>query len=399
MSLLSLPAELKLSIAELLSPTSSFAFSLTSRDHWSLCWSLIQEHARLTTKYKVINASSSTNAVWDLLNDVLEMPRIGKYVRNLSLPKSRETQWDRRNVPHRFQHLASGTNYELQENLVEKYSAAASDVAWLYEKVPTEIEEEKGMEDVIAAIPEGRDEPIIAILLHHLPDLKTLRFTEHELENVFATTVRRIVCAYGYGSPVTVPFLPFQNLTTVAVSRIFRPGHTIAHCLAQWALFFIGIPSLRTFVGQGMEGGYETEATNGELFWGPFAYRAKSNAKELLFLNSKINITMLADILCDMTALERFGYEGCGGASAMDTHFNVKTVFQTLVECVGHSLEHLVVEHALLDEEVPFPVAVSSFFFPSILQLCIALTQYTAHLRRPNIRLFTRISEATDAQV
>lgn len=332
MSFLTTPLELKLCVAEYLDPASAFDFAITNRSHWYLCASLIQKHKRLFTEYQKIDTANAGRLVWTKLEEILNDPSRGWYVRELNLPGGRQTNW------HATVHGSGPVNPQAP-NIPDTYFALFSAAARkLKDRYPTKIigqDEDDEIQDIAAYIEEsiaqGKDSGIVALLVHHLPKLKILRFTDN-VEYVFQTLLEQV--AIGYGDPMRAPMMPFQRLESAAVAHWDTEGS----CSPRWALNLSCIPSFRRFAAQAIGG---LMANRGALL------PTKSNTKEIFFMGSMVHVCALRVILGGIKALERFSYD-CGGAIvSTDSTFAPKRVIKALAKYQAHSLEELILSYGI----------------------------------------------------
>lgn len=348
MALCTLSTELKLIIADQLDPASSLNFALTSRDHSILCRSVLRTHSRKFSEWQVINTASAgigagtgnVALLWSTLKEVLQDPRKGWYVRELNLPSSRRYHWDLNNLGIQPPHLLSAPPEEDQRvfkkaarALEELYPATAANS---YDDDPYHFCDIEHPEDFIATLEDrittGYDDAIIAILVHHLPYLRTIRLTDSETA-CFELLMRRV--AVGYKDPELAPQLPFQHLTTAAVAHY----DSEMCCHADWACVFLCIPSMQTFVADAMGDAVSFGSRIGCL---PEGAAPISNITELFFDRCQFDLKALEVILAGVKHLKRFTYTEGGATVSESAWYEPKKVIAAIATHVGHSLQELV---------------------------------------------------------
>lgn len=191
-----LPPELKLNVVEHLDPFSSFSFSITSKEHWKLCRLVSHKHRRLFAEAPVVGAATDFG---NLLRDVIQDPSRGWYITELSLTAS----WNRR-PPSTPMHS------------VDLLQDAARASMHLYSHLGTS-EEIAFVDRIEAGVAAGLADSIVAVLIHHLPNLKTLKITATRGNNVLEDLLFRI--AAEYAKSAIASRLPFQRLRTVSISH------------------------------------------------------------------------------------------------------------------------------------------------------------------------------------
>ncbi|PVH92509.1 hypothetical protein DM02DRAFT_543496 [Periconia macrospinosa] len=320
----SLPLEITLLIADFLDPYTCFDFSIICKSCWSLCAPLVAKHKQLFAENSIIDTTPAWGTLqpilWEKLNQYLDCPYDGFYVRDITLPSNRSTYLDV-NAAHDFQ-------------LSRESPAPPQDDIKRYHLAMQMIEERHGQNDNLTSnwdswIRKGSSEPILSLLIHYTPNLKIFRFTDLELKEVFLPLLYCI--AMGYGNPRLAPNLPFQHLTTVAVAH----WDTESSCASDWCQYFCSIPSVRSFVARAMGG---SSSRHRDLDGLP-----SSNVRELVFQNSRFDASAIEQILKKTPLLERFTYD-VGDASVAEEVFSVEPdrVLRALQNHVGHSLQHAV---------------------------------------------------------
>lgn len=326
-----LPPELTISILELLDPFASFNFALTCKAHWNLCNPIIKKHERLFAENRVLDARDSrypyeNHVLWDKLKEILSNPVVGEYVREINLPSSRAIYLDG-NAAHDFQ--LTPQSARLNQEDIKRYVVFAEELDDLYRS--SDLDLDLMFADFDNYLSKGSSEPIIVMLVHCLPYLKTFRFTDLEMSEIVFRCVG--ATAVAYGDPELAPKLPFQHLTTVAMAY----WDTEMCSSFEWCQVFCAIPSLRNFVanamgGDEMESGYD----HGEL--------PTSKVKELVLRSSRFSTNAIESIVSNMPSLERFSYE-LGDATVNEGVMPMpRQDLATLVKHLSHSLEHLCFE-------------------------------------------------------
>jgi hypothetical protein len=140
-------------------------------------------------------------SLWQTSKEILDEPRKGWYVKKLSLPG----YWVNRDL--RDENVRPSPSDEEKET----FKKAARKLAYGYSNFSSK-DLAKNVEDRIYEVGEGG---AVAILLHHLPYLTTIKLTECQTE-CLESTMERI--AKSYGDRIAALKLPLQHLKTAAVS-------------------------------------------------------------------------------------------------------------------------------------------------------------------------------------
>ena len=232
MNIFALPTELQLSVCELLDPFSCFDYATSCKTIWALSEPLVKEHKRHFQDYKSLESPNEEYSIWKKTEELLSDSRIGDYVRDLSFRGSR-CYWDQR-VWSQYQ--IKPDMARPPQALCERLLVAMTGIQDIYARDPSSAVED--------AIRDGSEEPLVAILAHSAPNLRSFRYTTggDSKFNMFHMLVA-ITTAYGGCEPVSQ--LPFQHLTTVVVAHWDTEGV----CDARWCALFTAIPSVRNFVG------------------------------------------------------------------------------------------------------------------------------------------------------
>lgn len=328
MSLSALPPELKLHIVEYLPPAASLHFALTCKEHSKLCQSTLEDHAQLFAEWQIIDAGGGRILLWSVLKEVLQDPRQGWYVRELRLPASRYSHWDNTIPGYRPPSQLA----VLPEEDQSIFKQAARELEYLYPVIEGDCDEADqhrftNSNDLIATmearITAGFVDAIIVILIHHLPNLKTIILTTDYVD-CLELTMRRI--AAGYKDPTKASKLPLQHLTTALLAHYGSDEYSTA----DWACYFLCIPSLQTFAADTMNGAINFGGRDGYLLKDATPC---SNITELFFSHCDIDMEV---ILAGTKQLKKLTYFSWHGTDHM------KRLVGVIAKHAGHSLEELV---------------------------------------------------------
>jgi hypothetical protein len=362
MSLTFLPPELLLQIGTELNPNSTLEFAVTCKELHRLFKSTLAEHARLSSKYRVIDTEHfqennhlpwlreehDDHLIWSTLKEILEDPRKGWYVREINLA-GRSYHWDteyhsdliyRRSRPD---HMLAVPPKEDQAIFI-KAAQALGDLYPAYlghrDENRTDPEPENVWTDFVESletrISSGWDDAIIAILIHHVPLLQTIRITDYHTKSL-ETMLQWI--ASTYKDPGRKPQLPFQHLHYASVAH----WDTENSCRPDWACFFLSIPSLQAFAAHAMGGGITALAEN---IYAPGEAQPSSNVKDLSLSRCHLDSTDLKIILRGIKDLKTLYYTDGGVLVSPDEQYQPKRTIQMLVASVGHCLEELVLNQS-----------------------------------------------------
>lgn len=316
-----LPPEIKLSIADYLDPVSSNNFGTTCKEHWKLCRPLFKKHSRAFAEAPIVGVHDTLG----LLKDIIHDPSKGWYISEVSLTAN----WD---VP-----------LPVPIEGVEQLQEAAKDLLRLYPRSNMIDEDDdcliqRIMDGIVTGYPDG----MIAVLIHHLPNLKTFRLTTSRESNVLNPLFNRI--AVEYANLAKRPNLPFQRLHMVSVCH-----YDTESCMsADWALPFLHIPSLRIFAANMMGGNLSW--SEGSSRGVPFYPHPQSDIEEFFFVSCQFDVAVIEYMLSCTRVLKRFTYDA-GGMIVDESPYDAKLVLKALAEHTRHSLESLVLSHHSYSEE------------------------------------------------
>jgi hypothetical protein len=352
MSLSMLPSELKLNIAQYLDPDSTLNFALTCKEYATHCKSTLRVHHQKLSERQVIDTTNGGILLWKLLKEVLHDPSVGWYVRELNLPATRQCSWENGETNH--EEVPSNEDKEL-------FNHAARQLQNLYPVEERYDDKGEGYpfddditpSDLIGSIQKrisgSFEDGIIAILIHYLPFLDTIRLTAI-YGDCFELALWHI--ADKYKSSPHPDRLPLRHLTTAAVVH----WDSEMCCHADWACFFAGLPSLRTFVARHMGDTPRIEAAHKD--WLSVNHVPSSNVTELFFHQCQFDVRGLATILAGVKNLRKFTYIGGGSIVSDSAYYEPKRVIRALAKHAGNTLEEIV----LHQDDYELDVRVSSLF-------------------------------------
>ncbi len=200
-----------------------------------------------------------------------------------------------------------------------------------------------GAVDLVAAL-EGRlehDDAILAILIHHLPVLKTIRISGMTAAYILPV-INKITQAYG--DPTKAQQLPLHELTTAAITPWIREGNRNV----DWISTFLRLPSLQTFAAHSM-----TCASLGQRSNINLSLRAAplSNVTTLFLYHCRFEPKILDEILVEIKALKKFAYV-VSSASYPYIRYEQEKLLSTIAHQTKDSLEELIMHLQDFREEV-----------------------------------------------
>lgn len=313
-----LPSELKLNIADYLDPQTSIDFGVTCKEHWQLCQPLYKRHTKAFSEAPTVTAHNAL----EHLRATLQDPSQGWYIREISF----QDRWD--------------DPFTTPVDDAEHLQQAASQLKKFYSHSDTDSEQESVITKTEHGLETGHPASAVAVLLHHLPNLRTLRLTMGH-GNVFEDLLERI--GIEYIDAAKRPSLPLQHLRTVALAYYDTEG-----CITpDRALPFMRLPSLRTFAASMMGGDFERGQAEPEV---PFYPHPQSNIEELFFSGCQFDSAALEYLISCTSKLKRFTYDA-GGCCTAENPYDAKIVLKALAEHATDSLGYLLLAHFMYHEE------------------------------------------------
>ncbi|PVI05122.1 hypothetical protein DM02DRAFT_127237 [Periconia macrospinosa] len=361
MSFTTLPTELKLEIMGYLDPTSCFNIAISCKEHWDTFRSLVETHSRLISENNPFHVGAISDS---RIFEIIDSPRLGWYVRDCILEHSE--YGDQNDTVE---------NFDLDDLYVPNRETAnfEAEKARLNNDYSKWMKNERLHGKPIAY--QGREIiTLVTVLMHHLPFLTTLSISSgssfrflidavEEDEMPFLNFMHVLAKAYIQSSSAQqIRDLPFSHLTTVAIAR----GDYL-FTRTDWCSHFLYIPTLRNFVGRRLAGTYDChenefvkkpaepswdEDTKLEKYNLEFAHplykeAPYSKVEELLFLEAKVDMFVLNDILSRTPSLRRFSYQANDvlyESEAKAFAYCPKKIFLSLLKHTSQSLEQLTLE-------------------------------------------------------
>jgi hypothetical protein len=337
MSLPHLPAELTLDIIERLDPASTLHLALSSKAQFKLCEDRLKVHATLFEKYSVIRPSNNGYFIWDITIEILKDPWKGWYVRELDLVSNRPEECPAEHITDEDGCILRAAVRQLEHLYPPKsefFGAEYFDLKKLFDRMDEEINA-------------GYEAPILVLLVHYLPWLQTFRMTDKRMGEAFLTFIRGV--AAGYQNPAIIKEMPLQHLRLAAIAHC----DTESHCCTDWAVYFVCIPSLKTFtafmMGSEDSGLYEGDQ---EAHLRNTARHPVSNVEELVFNGCQFGPDSFDTLLPLIKNLKRFKYDAGGHIVAEGQDVEPRKVIRALLAHAGHSLEELSLAEVCIDFEL-----------------------------------------------
>jgi hypothetical protein len=315
-----LPSELKLTIGDYLDPQSSIDFGITCSEHWKLCQPLFARHTKAFVEAPTLTAYNAL----DILRATIQDPSQAWYIREISF----RDRWD--------------DPFTTRMEDAEQLQYAARQMESLYHDFNEVNEDECLVTQIKHGLATGHPASAVAVLLHRLPNLRTLRLTIGR-ENVLEALLERI--GIKYVDARRQSSLPLRQLRTVALAH-----HDSEGCInPESALPFLHLPSLRTFAACMMGGDFWRDPPGPAV---PLYPHPRSNVEEFFFVGCQFQSPALEYLLSCTPALKRFTYND-GGFCTSEDPYDPKIVLKALTEHTQQSLECLVLGHLnYIEEEV-----------------------------------------------
>jgi hypothetical protein len=339
-----LPTELTLSIVGYLDPDSTLHFALACKEHATLCKSVLKEHGARFSEWQVIDTTNGNTLLWKRLKELIQYPSLGWYVRELNLPTTRQYSWNP--GEHNIQ---DGPSYR-EKDLFAREAGKLQGLYPLleqnyYHKYDYHFHGIANPHDLIGTIQErinsGHEDGIIAIILHYLPYLHTIRITDVDTNGLELILYR---IAKAYRSPDQSPRLPLKHLKTATIAH----WDTELSCSPDWACYFSSMPSVRTIAARAM-GNKPHDFIAKQL-----CSNRSSNVTELFLEQCQMDVNGLATMFWSIKNLTKFTYTA-GGDMVSDMGYEPKRVIKALLEHAADTLEELTLDQEYYGEDVCSP--------------------------------------------
>lgn len=245
MAVTSIPPELRIIIAHLLDPRDRYHFALICRTNHETLKTLLTTHKAFHKRLAILNADNTGNLVWDVTDEIIQNPSRGRYIRNITIPTLRRQVWGSN---RQFPYIEVPRNWSptMPDDRVDGYVDAAKQIPILKDMVECD---DYTLDPKFRYGPHwtwaqsasfGLDISMLTLLLPMAVDLETLSFTEwFHINDEFGEFIRHVSLAYQ--DPNHGLCLPFQHLTTVAVSCV---PITHSGTPPEWAVYLLRIPTL-----------------------------------------------------------------------------------------------------------------------------------------------------------
>jgi hypothetical protein len=349
MTLPSLSPYLRLIIAKHLDPISSFNYAIACKEHWSLNQLIIQEHKQLFARWSVLDVSEKDTVPCYALKEVLLNPRIAWYIKELNMPAGwyyDPNFYVFKNRPNPEIHVSEDDMQlfrDAAQALVPLYASRSSGSTEIDQPHSDQVSDQSIAEILGEQLYQGNTtDAIIAILIHYLPYLETLRVTVDDQVEYLRLVIERIALESRDGK--NAARLPLRRLKTIAIAHYDSEGS----CSPEWVLRSLSLPFLRTFAASAM-GGHIGEGPANRIM--SKEIKPLSNIKELYLFRCQFEVSTLDNILSGIKALEIFTYQ-CAGGIVSENWSEPKHVIELLARHTAHSLETLFLDHDCLDSEV-----------------------------------------------
>ncbi|KAG9198621.1 hypothetical protein G6514_009797 [Epicoccum nigrum] len=359
MPLSSLPIELKLHILSHADSLPTLHFALTCKDHFKIAqkrMALFKKYARVTPgdgeqenedkgdgqgEVSVGHKQQERKdpSIWQTTLEILANPWKGTYVRELNIVAA---------CPETNENLSEEQKASLKTAATEilaRYAGTSDSDFWVTEEQNTETLEKVFQQSW--ALEEA--DMAVVILLHYCPEIHTFRMTAHGC-GVLTLFLRRLASCYQ--DPEMVPSLPLQRLKIVAVAH-YDTENSLS---IDWAVYFMCVPSVRTFAafmmgsehvyghgaGDEDEGERERDASSESYLRNTVG--AVSNVEELVLTQSQFDPGSFNTLLPMIRGLKKFSYDS-GGHCVANTDVQPRKVIRALASHAAHSLEELELVH------------------------------------------------------
>ena len=267
--------EIVLMIWDLVEVEDVYSFSTISKNVYLLTHELLREHCRLGHRLSTINSVCSEPGVYGrVLKEILLNPRASRYPLLLKVDPW-ELEWEE-------------TGSYSRETVPE------SDLALFKQAVRENIDvsKEELEEDWLAKIDKGNEEPLIALLLLLLPNLRDVKICSLITWSFCIIEILNMVQDEDSRS--------LRKLHSVDLEYVATDGDVLEF---DYIRLFAALPSVTSITGS------QVGSDPDDLLRGPPFYPSSDNLTDLSFVGCPINPKSLADFLCSTSNLQRFFYK------------------------------------------------------------------------------------------
>ncbi len=313
-----LPNDLVLELwHHVLPPDDIVSFALVSKRIFALAAPFLKEYHRLRSKYSVISNYTDYTGfdgimLAHLLKDVLLDPHIAFYVEELRVSEW-QTCWQDPalvNPIRRHPEKAYVAHAPYPEQDMELFRNGIQKAEYMM--FPT------GTDDWIQLLETGHEEPIVALLLSLLPNLRRLLLEHPPVQTPLFTTICQMI-----ETAVPISFSKLKSIELVDVFSCQKEGISLVKS-------FASLPSLEKIECYAYVGGDEGPDIP-ECLVSP----RSSNVTELVFDSYSDTVTPISVLLEGIKVLKKFTYIGHGEV------FNLSELRTVLLNHCRHSLEDL----------------------------------------------------------
>lgn len=361
-----LPNEIILMIWHVVPIDDVYSFSTVSKNIYQLSRRLLPVHHRLKRDFSMVSNKDKGGGVFaQTLKEVLKNPRAALYPSVLEV-ESWLLKWTK---PHLG---ALDRDYDL------KVSEGDLD---LFEKVirSTNIIEQDNHEDWVEELRSGNEEPLIALLLMHLPNLVHISWKGVVGANVYTSEMLNAIA-------MKSKCFSLHKLADVAITHMAEESD-LPYADIDLLRSFANIPSVEHIEGDGIA------SSAGDIELEPPPFSCISNATSLSFVNSNIDPKSMSELLFTTHKLEDFYY--AADDPNVGQNFDAFWIRTALIHNARNTLKSLTLlahdhAHSYMGslEELPFLE-----FLETNLRLLIGDPAHSVHM--PSTVLPNSIKEVT----
>ncbi|KAF6230706.1 hypothetical protein HO173_011058 [Letharia columbiana] len=326
-----LSTELVLGILEKVLPGDIESVSLASKSIYWLAIPRLEEHRRLRgqytnfqdlVEYKPPRWRDAGGHLADLLCEIMSDARIGHYVKLMDLNlryASPRKGWKPDAV---YEKRITRSRTRLQQDsktsmeIIEEAIRAT-------ELIPTEE-----VDDWLDQIRSGNEDPLAALLLLHVPNLHTLRFTDSNTYWAESSYLLKMIQRVGEQGSAVKPYLSqLKNVSIIYDERIEKLDLVKA---------FMSLPFLTSIKTNCLIVDGRAHEANSAILPQP------SNVKELSFRSGLVPEQALSELLGGVKTLKSFAYDFTTlWRYENEPTFDCITLMKSLEANASHTLEHL----------------------------------------------------------